>query len=235
MATLVTHCWNESALIKLWLDHHLAIFDRVIVIDFASDDGTREILKDHDVEVIESPLVDFQARPLDQLVEQIEAPIQGPRISLNVTEFLLGDPNVDRELFVPSVSLVNMESDPTFHWSVQFYRQRNYGISFERDFMRRRSRRLSLESKPYPLGRHFHQIDRGDLLIVHVAQCYVDQRMIDRRLAIQHRIPNSDKEQMLGFQHHNMNRGLTLEDVLEEQRRDRMAAQDLSDYLRPYL
>jgi hypothetical protein len=234
MATLVTHCWNEVALIEMWIDHHNQTFDKLIVIDFASDDGTRDILKDKGVTIVDSPLSEFSARPVDELVEQVEANIIGPRISLNVTEFLLGDPNVDRELLIPSVCLVNMDSDPDFDWSIPFHRQRDYGIGFERDFYRRRSRRLSLEPKPYPLGRHFHFIDRGELLIAHVAQCYVDQRMIDRRLAIQHRIPESDKQKMLGYQHHNMNRGLTFDDVMAEQFNDRRAAQDLSEYLRPY-
>lgn len=232
MAVLLTQSWNEARLLPLWLEHHCKLFDRVIVIDFASDDGTRDIVKLYGAELLESNMVDFQADAIDRRVEEIEATIEGPRISLNVTEFFLGDPkSITRELFIPSVSLINMPNDPDFDWSRQFFEQRRWGISFERDFMRRRSRRFSFEAKPYPLGRHFMLIDREDFVVVHVADCFVDATMFARRLAIQDRIPQRDKDMMLGYQHHNWNRGLTRDDLLEQQNRDRASAQDLSEYL----
>lgn len=232
MATLVSHSWNEVQLMPLWLAHHVPMFDEVIVLDFDSDDGTRDLIRDSGATLVDAGLPDFCSEQLDARVEEIEARIEGPRITLNTTEFLLGDPSkVSRELFVPQISLVNMADDAEFDWSRQFFEQRRFGISFERDFMRRRSRRFSLVPKKYPLGRHFMVVDADGFIIVHVAYCYVNQAMIDRRLAIQHRIPARDKELMLGYQHHNWGRGLTLEDVLEEERRDRQAAEDLSRFL----
>lgn len=236
MSTVITHIYNEQALLPLWLKHHAKTFKRGIVIDFASTDASREIVKAWPTfELIDSPLTDFDAPEVDRMVENVERDIKGIRMVLNVTEFLLGDPNqATRDHFIPSVSPINMTDDPPFDWSYQFWEQRTRGISFERDFNWRRSRRLGLTSTSYPLGRHFGEIDRGDYLLVHVASCLVDERMIERRLQIQHKIPAHNKAVGMGIQHH-FQTGLTREMLIEQQDKDRANSIDLMPWLRPYL
>jgi hypothetical protein len=58
--------------------------------------------------------------------------------------------------------------------------------------------------------------------------------MIDRRLQIQTRIPESDKRNNLGVQHHNWGKGLSRDDVLSEQVELRKQARDVSSLLAKY-
>ena len=231
MSTLITHVWNEVALLPGWLDWHAPRFDRIIAIDCASDDGTRDILADAGVEIVEGP-DDFGAQRMDACVMEVERGVTGLRIALNVTEFLLGKPNIPGQTFIPSVSLVNMPDDPPFNWMGWFWTQRRHGIGWREDFMLRRARLLTDTPVHYDIGRHFMQVSDAPLLIVHVANCLVDEAMIARRLQIQQRIPESDKRLDLSFQHHDHGRGLTRERLMVEQDEYRARATDLTDYFK---
>lgn len=229
MSTVITQVWNEAPLLGMWLDWHAKRFDRIIVIDCGSDDGSREIAQDRGCEVVDGPTV-FAAAAMDQAVMDVEARVFGIRIALNVTEFLLADPDdCSSHWFIPSVSLVNMPDDPPFTWLGWFHTQRHHGIGWREDFMLRRSRLLSRQAVRYPLGRHFMEVTDTPALIVHVAHCLVDEWMIDRRLAIQTRIPAEDIALDLGFQHHDHGRGLTRDKVLAEQDAYRARATDCRD------
>lgn len=239
--TILTHIYNEEQLLPLWLEHHSKYFDRGIVIDFASTDKSRKIISKYPkFEVYDSTIDMFDANGLDKMMIEFEKEVKGTRIVLNATEFLLGNPKkAKKDLFIPSVSLINMETDPPFDWSKQFFEQRRYGISFEQDFLYRRARILAQNLPNYPLGRHFEHIDSDNYLIVHVADCLVNQAMIDRKLQIQHKIPDSDKNMNLGKQHYAVTskarrrRGsqMTQEDVLSFQSNLRLNVTDVSHYI----
>lgn len=232
MTTVITHVWNEAPLLGMWLDWHGPRFDRVIVIDCGSDDGSREIAAERGCEVVDGPTV-FAAAALDQAVMTVESKVRGLRIALNVTEFLLADPTACPSYWlVPSVSLVDMADDRPFTWSDWFWNQRTHGISWRDDFMLRRSRLMARQSVRYPLGRHFTERSDSDALIVHVANCLADDWMVNRRLAIQTRIPAEDIALDLGFQHHDHGRGLTCDKLLAQQEADRARATDCSDDIR---
>lgn len=202
--TILTHIYNEEQLLPLWLEHHSKYFDRGIVVDFASTDNSRKIISKYPkFEIYDSTIEMFDAARLDKMMIEFEKEVKGTRIVLNTTEFLLGNPKkAKRDLFIPSVSLLNMETDLPFDWSKQFFEQRKYGISFENYFQYRRSRILAQNLPNYPIGRHFEHVDSDDFIIVHVGECLVNQKMIDRKLQIQHKIPDSDKDQGLGRQHY---------------------------------
>lgn len=228
MTTVITHVWNEAPLLAMWLDWHCRRFDRVIVLDCGSTDGSREIAAERGCEVLNGPTV-FAAAALDQAVMDVETTVNGLRIALNVTEFLLADPtDCPSHWFIPSVSLIDMGDRP-FTWLGWFWKQRTHGISWRDDFTLRRSRLLSRQGVRYPLGRHFTERSEVPALIVHVANCLVDDWMIDRRLAIQTRIPAEDIALGLGFQHHDHGRGLTRDKLLAQQEVDRARATDCSD------
>jgi len=239
--TILSHIYNEEQLLPLWLEHHNKYFDRGIIVDFASTDNSRKIIAKYPkFEVYDSSIEMFDAAALDKMMIEFEKEIKGTRIVLNTTEFLLGNPHVaKKDLYIPSVSLVNMESDPAFDWSKQFYEQRNYGISFEEYFSYRRARVLAQNLPNYPLGRHFEHIDSNNFLIVHVGDCLVNQKMIDRKLQIQYKIPESDKMKNLGGQHYwimnkRKRRGETImciTDVLALEADNRQKATDVSHHI----
>jgi hypothetical protein len=230
MATVITHIYNEERLLPLWLEHHNKYFDNGIVVDFFSTDKSRSIIAKYPkFKVFDSTMSMFGANELDSMMIQFEKNVDGIRIVLNVTEFFLGDPKTaERDFLIPSVSLINMPFDSKFNWSKQFWQQRHHGISYENNFQLRRSRILAHKLPEYPLGRHFESIDSGGYLIVHVANCLVDQSMFKRKLQIQDMIPQEDKNQNLGFQHYRSGRRLTEQDLLEEQERYRSQSINIS-------
>lgn len=239
MATIITHIYNEEQLLPLWLEHHSKYFEHGIVVDFASTDRSRDIIAEYpQFKIYDSTIDHFSAADLDKMMIEFERPVVGKRIVLNLTEFLIGNPErANRNLLIPSVSLVNMKFDEPFDWSRQFYEQRRYGISYEQNFKMRRSRVLSDELPDYPLGRHFETIDNDGFMIVHVANCFVSDGMYQRRLQIQHRIPQSDKNNLLGMQHYkvtNKRRGesfLTYEDLVILEKDIRKSAIDVSPFI----
>ena len=237
MTTIISHVYNEEALLPLWLEHHSKYFENGLIIDFDSTDKTRDIISMYpSFKVVESPLKEFDAEKLDDMVSSFEKDVSGIRIILNTTEFLMGDPAIaERDHFVPSVSLTNMPQDKKFNWKKQFFEQRRFGISYEDDFKYRRSRILTDKYLNHPLGRHYELIDPGPYIIVHVANCLVDQKMINRRLQIQHRIPQRDKDRGLGFQHYHGHGGLTYEKLMKEQDELRAKSKDIFYLIEKYI
>ena len=43
--TLIAHVWNEAFLLPYWLRHHRPRFDHGVVIDYASTDGTPDLVR----------------------------------------------------------------------------------------------------------------------------------------------------------------------------------------------
>ena len=92
MATVITHVWNEEFLLPFWLRHHVPVFDHGIIIDYASTDRTVAIC--HELaptwEVRQSRNPDFNAAECDVEVMETEREIEGWKIALTTTEFLHG-------------------------------------------------------------------------------------------------------------------------------------------------
>lgn len=223
MATIISHIYNEQALLPLWLSHHSKYFDNGIIVDFDSNDGSLEIIKGFpQFRVIKSPLKFFDAQKLDALMLEVERQVQGIRMILTATEFLLGNPNsAERDFYIPSVRLINMPFDSPFDWNRQFFEQRFYGV----EAPDHHSRILAHDLPEYPwVGRHFPNVDSGGYLIARVSDCFVSQEMFERRLQIQDRIPLEDKVAGFGRQHFKLNGRLEYEDLLATQAINRAEA-----------
>ena len=91
--TVVSHFYNEEHLLPWWLRQHKQIFDHGIMIDYASNDRSVEIIKEicPTWEIRPSRNEYFDPGPIDQEVMDIERELTGWRIALNVTEFLYGN------------------------------------------------------------------------------------------------------------------------------------------------
>jgi Glycosyl transferase family 2 len=91
MATLFGHFWNESLLLPYWVKHHLPLFERAVLFDYASDDGSGDIVRrlaPH-WEVRRSRNEWFDAGAVDREITDAERETPGWKICLNTTEFLL--------------------------------------------------------------------------------------------------------------------------------------------------
>jgi hypothetical protein len=91
MLTLLNHFYNERLMMPYFLRHHVPLFDHGIMIDYGSDDGTVEIIKElaPTWEVRPSRNKYFHAVEIDQEVMAIEDTIPGWKVCLNTTEFIL--------------------------------------------------------------------------------------------------------------------------------------------------
>jgi hypothetical protein len=258
VATLITHIYNEEFLLPFFIAHHIDKFDEVFVIDYKSTDRSLEIIQDLAPKwhIIESRTLNMDPVELDKHVMSIEEKIVGPRIALTVTEFLLGDPSsVKGQVIIPSISLVNRENDEPFTIDLPFHEQRKFGIwiepisRFESKLMRndtikshtasfldRGMTARSIHDFPitYTTGRHLEASFETSLLIYRVTNCFVNQEMFERRLQIQHKLDRSKPEDFL-VSHTNFGLGLSIQDLLDVEKRERESAVDLSSLINKYL
>src|SRR5271166_3161862 len=91
MATIISHFYNEEFLLPYWLEHHKLIFNYGVLIDYASTDRSREIIRriaPH-WKVVQSRNSHFHFIEVDKEVMEIERTIPGWKMALNTTEFLI--------------------------------------------------------------------------------------------------------------------------------------------------
>ena len=93
MVTCISHFYNEEYLLPYFLKHHTQIFDHGVLIDYASTDNSAAICKEYapDWEVRQSRNSDFNAGACDAEVMDIERSVAGWKCVLTTTEFLCGD------------------------------------------------------------------------------------------------------------------------------------------------
>ena len=89
--TVIAHFYNEEYLLPFWLNHHKNIFSHGILVDYNSTDNSVKIIKSivPHWKIISSRNEYFDAIDCDQEVMDIEKSIQGWKIALNITEFLM--------------------------------------------------------------------------------------------------------------------------------------------------
>lgn len=223
MKTVITHFYNEEYLLPWWLEHHKKIFDFGIMIDYDSTDRSVEICREicPNWLIFKSINQEFQSESIDREIEQYEKQIDGWRIVLNVTEFIVGNVNKFTQdtheitkYAIPSIGFVDWNPEGTLDRNLLLWEQLKRGIHYKTDLMFRRSRLLHNDKNiVYDIGRHYPYYNNEEMLIFHYGNCISSPEMLKRRLQIQHRIPESDIKRDHGFQHHNFGKGLDLESL----------------------
>jgi hypothetical protein len=239
MTTLISHIYNEEFLLPYFIDRHYDKFENGIIVDFGSTDHSRKILaaKAPRWKVIDSPIEEFHANSLDELISNIDADIEGVRIVLTAAEYLIGDPHfVKSQEIIPTISLVALPGDIPFQQGRPFHEQCTWGIPVRDPVEDKRSEWLSRRPGrsihdhqiDYPLGRHFQLRGESNLLIYRVSNCLISDEMIKRRLQIQTKIPDSDKIAGLGWQHTSGDK-LDETTLLETIRYEKLASESLGN------
>lgn len=225
MATVISHFYNEEYLLPFWLSHHKKIFNDGIMIDYDSTDNSVDIIKEicPKWKVINSRNKDFGAYNVNLEIEEIEKNIDGWRIVLNTTEFLIGDLNKNcdnvpyKSLFIPSATMVcpiEMEGEYGDK-NIPIYEQFTHGIyvDYSNIVARRALRIMCNYSVKYTEGRHYQVKDepmpRGllppkivtDLIILWYRFSPMNDKMIKRNLQIQERISEEDRISGNGYHH----------------------------------
>lgn len=228
-STVIAHFFNEEYLLPWWLNHHKKIFDYGILIDYASTDNSVNIIKEICPNWLVVPSVNkvFQSDLIDKEVMNWENKIDGWRIVLNITEFLVGnasekfiESNEKLQYLIPSISFFDWDPAGSLDNSKELWEQKTQGVSYEVDFHNppgRWSRSLhNFNNIAYPIGRHFTQgYNCVNPLIFHYANCISSPEMLSRRLHLQTKMSISDIQNHRGWQHTNFGRGLTIESTKE--------------------
>jgi ectoine hydroxylase-related dioxygenase (phytanoyl-CoA dioxygenase family) len=221
--TVISHIFNEEYLLPFWLEHHSQIFDHGIIIDYCSTDRSIEIINKMcpgwqvvtTKNLNENGTPNFEAKLVDMEVKEIESTIDGYKMCLNTTEFLII--TKDKNDFINSLQK-NKYYCTSIH-SIMSTKQNSYpkntteffnNINFMRKVDSERGHRIlhSSHSCNYSLGRHYHDggtcetdIYPDDFFILWCQLYPCNHKMMERKLQIQNNIPQSDKDSRLGYQH----------------------------------
>lgn len=208
--TILTHFFNEEYLLPWWLEHHQKYFDWGVLINYGSNDRSVEIIKDicPKWKVVDSINDWFDARMCDREVMQYERQIPGWKITLNVTEFMVGDYSVlndvpDQELKIPCSVMVDDNPNIQANYSTPLIEQKRFGVHYsEGGSALRRSRCIhNKKDLNYPLGRHYESYDNESLQVLWYGWAPYNEELKRRKLQVQTRIPESDKAQGYGREH----------------------------------
>lgn len=226
MATLLCHFFNEEYLLPWWLKHHKKMFDRAIMIDYASTDRSVEIIKEicPEWEIRPSRNKVFGMRSINEEVEDIERTIDGWRICLNVTEFLLGDLSTMLSLYdekttsfvnlgsscyevthgygIPVITMVDNKPEETPTYNLPLIEQKKYGIHYKEGSFPIRGGRILHKNKDmiYGIGRHYNYTTE-DLVILWYGWSPYNENLLNRKKQIKFRMPQSDINQGFGLEH----------------------------------
>ncbi len=208
--TILTHFFNEEYLLPWWLNHHKDKFDWGVCINYASTDRSVEIIKDICPKwtIVDSINDMFDARQCDEEVVKYERQIPGWKVTLNVTEFLVGDFSIlddtpEQELIIPCNVMVDVIESEEVDVSKSLIEQKHFGIHYSDSGARLRRPRCihNKQHIQYPLGRHYENYNCENLQVCWYGWSPFSSSLIKRKLQIQNKIPESDRAQGFGREH----------------------------------
>jgi len=216
----IVHFFNEELLLPFWIQHHSPIFDECILIDYSSTDRSASIIERYAPSKwkrIASRNTYFDAQKVDREVEDYESLYPGDwKMALTVTEFLI-HPDIHEFInSIPKNRSGNVFRFPSFAMIGNDSQPLQIGLP------------LPLQRSVYSLpplamyARFMHNIDRvqydpGRHGINHdwtsAPKGFIAKFMwtpwpeiIDRKLSIGPRIPQTDKDKGFGAQHYTATR-----------------------------
>lgn len=221
--TVLTHFYNEEFLLPHWLSHHVKLFDHGIMVNYASTDKSVDIIKKYAPtwDVVQSKNDHFDAALCDYEMMQHEETVEGWKVVLNVTEFVFDSDLRSKLKYAKSPMLrfkgyqINdtaAERDEGLDDSKPLLVQRFNGMV---DPWRNRIIHC-LNNGGYYIGRHYgtpglkpnpHSKSRhgtipfGEDLRLFWYRFSPYNEQIPRKLQISDRIPQSDIDKGLGWNH----------------------------------
>lgn len=219
ITSVVMHMFNEELLVGAWMDHHVHMFDKGIIINHQSTDNSVEIVRSKlpkDWQLVDTSLKDFGAEANDQEVMRYESQLPGWKMALNTTEFLF-QPNLKEyiakmveehptAIAIGSRAAVLIDKEDHLPFKKPLWKNRTWGfLDYEPDKpVCRRWRYIHKgEHGHYATGRHGTALPRVhdmDFIHLHFSSSPWPE-CLPRKLQIQTRIPESDKANRLGFSH----------------------------------
>jgi hypothetical protein len=208
--TLITNVYNEEYLLPFWLTHHKDMFDDLIIIDYNSTDKSMEICKTIWPECkIITCNNHFDAEENDVLIMNIENGIEGIKIFLNTTEFLLCETSV-RDIFDTSSMLYRIRVSTPY--SKNYYDINTYDELFKNllnddilyDHYRGYRYIHNHSNGDYHVGRHTTNhtfVDTDKAHIIWFGYYPMNDRLLERKLQIKPKMSQRDINENRGYQH----------------------------------
>ena len=211
--TLLTNIYNEEYLLPFWLQHHKSMFDDLIIVDYRSTDKSLEICKKiwPNCKIITTRNKDFDAEEIDKEFMDLEKEIEGIKMVLNTTEFLLSEKPI-KEIFSkfqePKSLLVNVNSPySNNNYNINnnyelFSNLLNEDIKYHNDRLTRQIHNLSHGN--YTLGRHDTKnprINATGMYTIWLGYYPLNENLLKRKLQIKDNQSIRDAKGGAGFQH----------------------------------
>ena len=227
---LITHFYNEEALLTQWIRHHAPLFNCAVLIDYDSTDKSRDIIRREAPDswnVVTSFNRDFGAVGTDVEVSGYENSFDNNywRLALTTTEFLFttGIRRKENAIFengnairIPSLSVVDKDGSGKNDKSQALVRQKNAfyfqdGASgiltdeeerYVNNHYNRFMHTIRDFHNPYMVGRHEfrHASIQRNMHILKYMYGPFPE-FYSRKLQIKTRMPESDKQFNFGHQH----------------------------------
>lgn len=228
---ILTHFYNEEHLLPWWLNHHTKYFDHGLLINWGSTDRSLEIIKDlaPTWQVIDSKFKKFDAHHLEWEMMNYErqAPTGIWRLSIPTSEFLVGDIDAltpiipDRhQWIIPTLVFAAYDPNGSLDHSLPLWEQIKTGRHYKDLASHNAWQCRSFHNYNdifYSGGRHFSNENTDKAMIFKFANVLVGRPMINRKLQIQDRISDFDKEEAVTHTSVDSDR-LTEENLLHNQR-----------------
>ena len=217
--TVLTNIYNEEYLLPFWLEHHKHVFDHGIIVDYWSTDKSVELCRKicPTWEVRTTKNTQFRAADIDKEFMELENSIEGIKVILNTTEFLLATDPLSK-IFSESVTVKNpqisfsaimygvysmLEKHPTtLENLLTGILEDDVRCQFE--YYRGRRQVHNYPTGKYHLGRHDTynpNIETNRLAILWLGYYPWNESMITRKLQVKTHIPESDVKNGHSFHH----------------------------------
>lgn len=257
MRTVITHFFNEAYLLPWWLDHHTKLFDNGILIDHGSTDDSVDIcrtLAPH-WKVVKSRLTHFDAWLTDFEVMGYEFDLQGWKVALNTTEFIISNPGLDeierflkeegrKGIAASGLTMIDKEPGVEPRQDLPLIPQKPWAIDDNR-FNRRWMRQALGYPKAVLRNRFYHCHPTGmyhagrhssfstdwkqrtpNIMVLHYGYSPWNEKFLRRKQQIATKIPEEDRVRGYGWQHF-----LTTPELQRAfDRRDRLPFVNLCDH-----
>jgi UDP-glucose 4-epimerase len=211
--TLLTNVFNEEYLLPFWLLHHRDMFDNIIIIDYHSTDNSMEICKKlcPKCKIITTRNQYFDAEDIDKEFMDLENSIEGIKMVLNTTEFLVCEKPI-KEIFSNVDSSVSFNivcdspySKNTYHINNNyelFSNLLNNDVVWHNDRLTRQIH--NFPNGKYHVGRHYTNnpiTNTKEMYVIWFGYYPLNDKLLNRKLQIKDNIPQRDKDRGFGFHH----------------------------------